>query len=361
MLNNMFKKIYGCLIGAAIGDAMGGPVEMLDHDQISREYGKVQDLLYYDNVDPNPHGPWKKDAGSITDDTRLRNLIINAVVNSEYNISEYDVDKEIINFYHNSENELQKDWIEEYYYKAIYKASKLAFGGQPTNAGVMSLQPIGILYLCDPDTAFSKAFNLFNYTDSYSRYSGAFSAALTSAGFIPGVTAKETVLLSLDAMKKYKLSVEGPRWTNVDLYQHVAMENEQLIFRAIEIAEKYNDVDSESFKKEIYDKLLQKYKYDGSETIALSVAALIAAKGDFKISVQGAVNLGRDNDSSATLVGAVTGAMSGADIIPKTWKDVIIKANKNEVCIKEQAENLYRIIQKQIKNQEIINNRISNI
>jgi len=88
---------------------------------------------------------------------------------------------------------------------------------------------------------------------------------------------------------------------------------------------------------------------------------LIAAKGDFKISVQGAVNLGRDNDSSATLVGAVTGAMSGADIIPKTWKDVIIKANKNEVCIKEQAENLYRIIQKQIKNQEIINNRISNI
>ncbi|MCP4177740.1 MAG: hypothetical protein GY756_08235 [bacterium] len=361
MSNNMFNKIYGCLIGAAIGDAMGGPVEMLDHDQITKKYGKVKNLLFYDDVEPNPHGPWKKDAGSITDDTRLRSLIINAIVSSKYDLSEYDIDREIINFFHNAENDLQKNWIEEYYYKAIYKASKLAFGGQPTNAGVMSLQPIGILYLCDPDLAFSKAFNLFNYTDSYSRYAGAFSAAMTSAGFIPGITAKEIILLSLEAMKKYKSSVEGPRWSNVDLYQHVAMENEKLIYKAIEIAEKHRDADSEDFKKEVYDNLLQKYKYDGAETIALSVAVLIASNGNFKNSVLGAVNLGRDNDSSATLVGAVTGAMSGIDLVPITWKEVIIEANKEEVCFKGQAEDLHSIIQKQLNKQKIINDRINNI
>lgn len=43
--NKLWDKVYGALAGAAIGDAMGAPVEMLSHEEIHLHYGRVQDFL----------------------------------------------------------------------------------------------------------------------------------------------------------------------------------------------------------------------------------------------------------------------------------------------------------------------------
>ena len=48
----LFKKVYGCLIGGAIGDALGGPVEGMHYEFIRRLYnGRVTDLMPYNRPD----------------------------------------------------------------------------------------------------------------------------------------------------------------------------------------------------------------------------------------------------------------------------------------------------------------------
>ena len=52
------KALSGCLLGGAIGDALGAPTEFLDLRSIRRKYGKAG-LQTYDGI------------GKITDDTQM--------------------------------------------------------------------------------------------------------------------------------------------------------------------------------------------------------------------------------------------------------------------------------------------------
>ena len=58
----LFSKIYGGLIGAAVGDALGGPVEGLDYPEIERLHGRVERMLPYDKA-PSEHGQFTNEAG----------------------------------------------------------------------------------------------------------------------------------------------------------------------------------------------------------------------------------------------------------------------------------------------------------
>ena len=65
MAKDILDAVYGCLIGGAIGDAMGAPVEGWYYQQIREKYGRVTELM-----------PYKKGycgglAGAITDDSTL--------------------------------------------------------------------------------------------------------------------------------------------------------------------------------------------------------------------------------------------------------------------------------------------------
>jgi ADP-ribosylglycohydrolase len=72
---DFFDAVYGCLIGGAIGDAMGAPVENWHHADISKEYGKVERFL------PGPRGiTTSGEPGEITDDTALKHYMCLAVV-----------------------------------------------------------------------------------------------------------------------------------------------------------------------------------------------------------------------------------------------------------------------------------------
>lgn len=69
---DFFDAVYGCLIGGAIGDAMGAPVENWRCADIRETYGKVRELM--------PHGHGAGLPGSITDDTTLRHYMCLAIV-----------------------------------------------------------------------------------------------------------------------------------------------------------------------------------------------------------------------------------------------------------------------------------------
>ena len=69
-------RAMGAYIGAAIGDAMGGPVECNHAARIKRLVGEITGLLPYAKpytlIDLHPGYALRPDAGAVTDDTYIR-------------------------------------------------------------------------------------------------------------------------------------------------------------------------------------------------------------------------------------------------------------------------------------------------
>lgn len=59
------------------------------------------------------------------------------------------------------------------------------------------------------------------------------------------------------------------------------------------------------------------------EAVALAFGAFLAASGEFTAAVTGAVATGRDADTTAAIAGALAGAHGGLDTIPADWREQI--------------------------------------
>ena len=71
-MNKDIEQVIGALIGVAVGDALGAPVERMSAEAIAATHGKVQSML---------GGGWLKLApGQITDDTEMTMCVANAII-----------------------------------------------------------------------------------------------------------------------------------------------------------------------------------------------------------------------------------------------------------------------------------------
>ena len=69
----LFDRVYGCLIGGAIGDALGAPVEGWSYTRIREEYDRIEEFESYSL--PYSSG----EPGVVTDDTTLRHYLCYAI------------------------------------------------------------------------------------------------------------------------------------------------------------------------------------------------------------------------------------------------------------------------------------------
>ena len=321
----MLDRIYGSLIGSAIGDALGGPVEGWDYQKIEAEYGRLDRLLEYDPARVNPHGPFGTAAGSYTDDTRMSILLLRAAVAGGGQLLPGHIAAAFELYRRGAGTALERSFIEEYLNKAAFGTDKEAFGGRPTNGGIMGVAPLGLLYPCDPVRAYDECFrNLFISTGS-ARSASALSAAMIAAAFRPGATASSVIEDALGASETYRRKVEDRYWRRGELYPVASLKAEQLLEQAAGLGFKYRD--PYAFKAELYNLVVQPFFADGSETLAIAAAMFAAAGGDYEGTVLGCVNFGRDNDSSASVGGAVAGALRGAAEIRPEWIRTIETAN----------------------------------
>lgn len=72
----MVEKFEGCILGLAIGDALGMPVEGLSREKVKQIYGEIRDFL------PSPYGDLK--AGEWTDDTEQTLLLAESIIETTY-------------------------------------------------------------------------------------------------------------------------------------------------------------------------------------------------------------------------------------------------------------------------------------
>jgi len=339
----LFSKVFGGMIGAAIGDVMGGPVEGLDYKDMEAEFGRVDSLLPYKKA-PAEHTQFQNEAGSYTDDTRVNLLVSQAIIDNNGYVVRGDFARVISDYYYNSKTELERAFIEEYFLKGLYGSRKLIYGGQPTNGAIMGNAALGVLHPADPKAAFTDAYELAFITDGYAKESSAIAAAMIASAMRPGIKIMEVIEEGLDTAAWFRR--EDPLWAKTIVTHQWALfegrPNQELIGAAVEIAQRHKDLFS--MRDELYERLLvSPVGSEAGQTLAVAVAMLVAADGDFSNSVIGAVNYGRDCDSYATVAGAIAGALHGTEAIPPEWIDPILAVNPGP-NIKDVSKQITEIV-----------------
>lgn len=309
MPRDIFDRTYGCLVGGAIGDALGAAVEGWPYEQIREEYGKVDEFKQY-------YMPYTKSTpGAVTADSTLRQYVCLAVAEKGGRILPADF-AEILREHLNPD----RVWV-----NGEIVVKKLSAGVNPWEAGrgtvpdnkmTSAITPIGIVNARNPTQAYQDGFNIASvFQDEYHRDITATVAAGVAAAFDPDATVESV----LETMMERSNSI---------------------LFRAMdltmEIADRCQTVDE--FVETFYEELLdwrwpavewgveryhegKVYSANALETVPVTMAILLLCDGDVNESIVGGANFGRDSDAVATLAGSIAGALRGAGDVRRDWID----------------------------------------
>lgn len=327
----LYKKVYGCIMGGACGDALGAPVENMHYLDIEAQFGHVEHFRPfvtpcqgkhppYEVIDKfgqeQPHsvlwetgGAWGEAAGTYTDDMRFRLLVLQAIVRKGGRIDGMDVARMLMDYRltawgatpspaYSWEPPEQPD-IEKRWTPGIASVDFIVAAGSRRKALWPDWGwdgPLGIVNAGRPDLAAEDGYVV---------------AAAVAEAFKPGAT-YETVV---QAAVRYA-------HTEVPLGRELAVR----IQKALEVADRCKDV--YEFRAPYYRKFLNSVNaFSVLETVPAALAFLCIARGDPRAAIVGAANLGRDCDSSACIAGEIAGALAGIEALPAQWVERVNVAN----------------------------------
>lgn len=301
MHRNLRSKPYGCLIGLAIGDALGSATEGMSPSEIKAEYGKIDNFVSEDV--------------SGTDDTEYAILTAKILIENDGKLNYQKVANGWLQ-YLGKEKDFRRGGTSE-----IEAIRNLQSGIKPPKSGsigsatwsdgaAMRIAPIGVYCAGNP----KKAAKLAEIDASVSHTKDGIYCAQALASSISQAFVSDNV----------------ERIINMGLdYLPKDSDSHRLIQKILRAAQKYNNPISAI--NGLY-KLKTKCPWYAPEALGYAYAMFKLGKGNFKDSVLGAVNLGRDADTIAAMTGALCGAMNGIGDVPKKWveKCRVVKG----VCIK---------------------------
>lgn len=313
MTSKLLDKVYGCLIGGAIGDAMGAPAEDWHYTDIRPTFGQIKTFL------PQPARSRDGAPGQITDDTSLRHYMCLAIIRKGGRITPDDYAK----IWLSDLNPLRLFFTE----RIVVEKLKLGMNpwetgrGQPlADAAIMAVAPVGIINAGNPEQAFQDAFNLSSiHQDGVERD----AAATVAAGFAEAFNPEATVASILDTMLKYS-----------------SFDTRRLVTIGRDLAAETGNVDS--FTEQFYLRYLDRsfprppaWVWDKDRTVSpTSREVLPIVAGLFELCdgrpdacISAGSSFGRDADTIATVLGGLSGALFGASSIPPDWVEQSEAAN----------------------------------
>jgi ADP-ribosylglycohydrolase len=330
------------MLGGAIGDALGGPVEHMTPEKIRETYGGNLDRYVPYNRPPAHHAQFAVGGGigNYTDDTRLKHLHCQAIFKAGGKPRPGDLAFVLAEAYHHAPDALHEGFIEEYYLKAIWHEDKVAFGGEPTNGSLMANSPLGLITACRPDEAYQLGFDLAFLTAGYAKNSSALLVAAVAEAMRPNATVNGIVDAARQAHLRFARRREGDHWHNAEWRYDP---NIQFLDKALDVARRERDVFA------IREPLMEILEWghlfsEAIHTLVVAFAMFVAAEGDVKKSIMGAIMYGRDKDSYASVAGALAGALNGVEGIPQEWIQPVIDGNP-DVDMHEYSIRLTTIIQ----------------
>ena len=306
----LYDKTLGCLMAGAIGDTLGRPVEGWDYPAIVERHGVLDDPF------PDWEAQRLKDLfGDVgTDDTALGLILCRAYLKKRGRIGP---------------EEYAQAWLDDmnprsYWYcmanayellRSGYSARTVGAMNIVTGSGLMAVNPIGIFNAGDPEQAYIDALELTSmWQRDLSILTGAVLAASMAEAMGPGATVDSVVETAI------RVAPSDPFVT----YNKRAVNNlRDAVIQAVEIGRKY--ASPLDLRAEAYEKLLQYQALDPQETMVLTFAVFVAARGDTRLGIVGGANIGRDADTLSSLAGQLYGALNGASSVPSEWVDAFMQ------------------------------------
>ncbi len=190
--------------------------------------------------------------------------------------------------------------------------------GNIVNCGAaMYMAPVGLVNAAHPAGAYAEALDVAGaHQSSYGREAAGVFAAAVAAACAPGATPDSVVAACLSLAKDgtreavEKVSEEASRHTDV----------ESALRPLREAVAPYDTVGDDYRSPSLGAR--RPSRLHAIEELPVALGMVVAARGDFRHAVLGAVNYGRDCDSIATMAGAVTGAL-GSPVPeggPRPWR-----------------------------------------
>jgi hypothetical protein len=380
----LYDKVFGSLVGSAIGDSMGAPTEMWARDQIQAEYGFVSDL-HTAMRPPSPEGTWEINvrAGATTDDTRWKALMVDYLTGTHPDVSALDPElrgadlARLLSARFSSEIEqlrslsvddpapelirgvMRMQWLQEWDRVArAYLTGDIDdyngaldrfYGGEMVCAGLLFSPTLGAYYPGEPESAYLNTFAVDVYDLGYARDISAITAAMVAAAIPRDATPESvlTVLADVDPHGFFETRLVGRqafemlREARAIVHSAHKLELEDLPPPAVADADP--DLPRDPWANSGLDRLerarlllayrlldekQQRMPFHAGEIHLVNLTALLYTDFDFPAALAFVVNYGRDNDTTAAVTGAVLGAYLGAEKLPPEWVEKTLEMNR---------------------------------
>jgi|GEM_PF-1605902 len=322
------KNVYqGCLMGGAIGDALGAPIEFLSISQIQSKYGPKGIDSYVEFGDGT---------GEFTDDTQMTLFTAEGLLRAWHRSMQRGIGgaegtivyQSYLRWLHTQDfpiqakpmpgvYDIEKGWLIKR--KELYKRrapgntclSSLASGKvgtveQPINDSkgcgtVMRMAPVGLIFSDDMELAFDMGCKLSALTHGHP--SGYLSGGVLAA-VISGLC--QHIPLGKSIFKAFELLFGKPGFEELD----------RKILAMLSLHEKLKGQD-------LLPEHLESLGggWVAEEALVISLLCSLHYLDDFEKGVLAAINHSGDSDSTGAITGNILGLIHGLEGIPNQWKE----------------------------------------
>ncbi|MGW6982747.1 ADP-ribosylglycohydrolase family protein [Streptomyces sp. NPDC054932] len=335
-------RARGALVGAAVGDALGGPVEGWTPDQIvERHGGRVHGIVgpWHENWrTARPIAPYHKGDGHVTDDTLMTHALVRVYEAVRDHLDAYSIAGHLVPDLMSTPRWIPELEAEALPLQRIFLAEKWivtrlhyahadpreAGSGNIVNCGAaMYMAPVGIANAGNPAGAYAEALDIAGaHQSSYGREAAGVFAAAVAAACVPGATAASVVDTALSLAKDgTRAAIEAVREVAA---AHRDFESALAPLRAA--VAPYDTVGPDYRAPSLGAR--RPSRLHSIEELPIALGMLLVAGGGYETAVLGAVNYGRDCDSIATMAGAIAGALGGEAVVPAAWAKQVAEASR---------------------------------
>lgn len=324
------EKFTGCLIGGAIGDALGAPIEFMSLNQILATYGQRGVQGYVEFGDG---------FGEFTDDTQMTLFTAEGLLRARHRAMLKGIGGAINTMGHFSylrwlhtqnsayganDEELINGWLvkERDLYKrrapgnTCLSALESGIAGtidNPINDSkgcgtIMRMAPVGLMFPGENEKAFNFGCDLSAITHGHpSGYlSGGFFASLI-ADLIAGVhlaTAIENAIFLVKTRQRHEETLDA-------------------VLKSVDLFKETRGHDTHPF--ETIEQLGEGWVAE--EALSISLYCSLLYTDDFERGVLYSVNHSGDCDSTGSITGNILGLINGIEAIPRDWIDKLRFSN----------------------------------
>lgn len=289
-----YDRVYGAIIGQAVGDALGAPTEGMTRQEIASKYDWVADF-----VSDDPAG---------TDDTEYAVLTALTLLRYGHDLTLADVSTIWRDTLAGQQGGFNRGGFSEMDAIHNLRAGLVAPETGSDNhemwsdGSAMRIAPVGAF--CAGDPAEAARLAAIDAQVSHAR-DGIYCAQAVAAAVAVALVSdawEAVVQAGLDA-------VPADSWSARTISAAINIGSQApSISRAVD--DLYESISI----------LCYPWADVAPEATALAFGLFAAARGDYVGSVLGGVNIGRDADTIAAMAGSLAGALHGAHAVPERWR-----------------------------------------